>query len=309
MTISIICPNKDPEPWYHALKGIDSSLDIQFWPAEANKENVSFALCWDQPQGVFQDYSNLQCICSMGAGVDHLLKDPNLPKDLPVIRLIDPSLAKDMAEYVIAAVMYFQQKLNLYQDHQNQAIWLPLPSNSIANTTVGIMGLGKLGEYTAKQLVKIGFSVTGWSRSEKDISKVTTYSGSEHLYDFTRELDLLVCMLPLTDETKGVLNLALFKTLPDQACVINVARGDHLVEDDLIIALEKGLLRGACLDVFSNEPLAPDHPFWKNQKILITPHCSSVTDPVSVAPQIVENYHLMKAGKPLHNQVNVEQGY
>ena len=309
MTISIICPNKDPKPWYLALKDIDSTLDIQIWPTEIDKEKVSFALCWNQPVGLFNNYSNLQCICSMGAGIDHLLKDPLMPKDLPVIRLVDPSMAQDMADYVTTTVMYFQQNLDLYRDHQNQEMWLPQPTISIDETTVGIMGLGKLGKHTAKHLAKIGFSVNGWSRSEKNIGRVKTYFGSDQLHDFTRDLDILVCLLPLTEETKGILNLTLFKALPNNACIINVARGDHLVEGDLLIALEGGILRGACIDVFSSEPLALDHPFWKNQKILITPHCSSVTDPVSVAPQIVKNYRLMQAGKPLNHQINVERGY
>ena len=309
MTISIICTNKDPEPWAAALQEIDSSLDIQVWPNESQKADIEFALCWKHPEGVLRDYSNLRCICSMGAGIDHVLNDAFLPKHLPVLRLVDPLLAQSMFEYILAAVMHYFREFDLYQAQQSQLLWQPQPPKPISKTTIGIMGLGKLGKYSANKFSMMGFNVIGWSRSQKSIKGVKTYAGKNQLEQFLSQTDILICLLPLTGETIGILNLGLFNKLPKGSCLVNVARGEHLVDGDLITALNEGQLRGACLDVFNEEPLPQDHPFWKHEKIFVSPHCSSITDPRSVAPQIVENYRLMQSGEPLLNQVDVQRGY
>ncbi len=308
MTISIICTNKNPEPWYLALKEIDPSLDIQIWPDENNKSVIEFALCWKQPEGILQDYPNLKCICSMGAGIDHLLSDSFFPKNLPVIRLIDPSLAQSMFEYIYTAAMYYLREFDLYQRQKNQIIWEQHQPKAISQTTIGIMGLGKLGEYCARKLSQAGFNIVGWARTKKQIEDVKTYT-SEQLEIFVSQTDILICLLPLTPQTVGILNSELFNITPKNSYLINVARGEHLVESDLITALNTGQLKGACLDVFTTEPLPQDHPFWTNDKIVITPHCSSITDPVSVAPQIVQNYRLMQSCKPLMNEVDLQRGY
>ena len=308
MTISIICPGRDPEPWRLALKQVDRSLDVQVWPHERAREEIEFALCWDQPEGLLRDYAQLKCICSMGAGVDHLLKDRTLPHNIPVVRIVDPSLAKSMFEYISAAARYFQRDLDVYSRQQAQMDWLPHAPGLVAGTTIGVMGLGKLGEYVATRLQEIGFRVLGWSRERKIIDGVTTYA-QQQLHEFVSQADILVCLLPLTHQTRGILGESLFSRLPASACLINVARGEHLVEADLLAALESGQLRGACLDVFTQEPLPQDHPFWHHDKILVTPHCASVTDPAAVAVQIAQNYRLMRSGGVLMNEVNVDRGY
>ncbi len=309
MTISIICTNKDPLPWVTALKELDSSLDIQIWPNEGRKTDVEFALCWNHPEGVLREYPNLRCICSMGAGIDHLFNDAFFPKELPVIRIVDPLLAQSMFEYICTAVMYYFRDLDIYKIQQYQSNWKQQPPKSIAHTTIGIMGLGNLGKFSANKLLDFGFNVIGWSRTQKSINGVKSYAGDEALGEFLSQASILICLLPLTNETRGILNLETFNRLPLGACLVNVGRGEHLIDEDLITALNKGLLRGACLDVFREEPLAAQHPFWRHNKILLTPHCSSITDPMSVAPQIVENYRLMKSGQPLMNQVNPLRGY
>lgn len=309
MAISIICPNRDPEPWVTALQETDPSLDIQVWPNEQQKTDIEFALCWKYPEGVLRDYPNLRCICSMGAGIDHLLNDAFFPKHLPVLRLVDPLLAQSMFEYIFTAAMHYFREFDVYQDQQRQLHWQQQTPRPISKTTIGIMGLGKLGVYSADRFSKAGFNVIGWSRSQKSIIGVKSYAGEKQLDQFLSQVDILICLLPLTDQTNGILNLERFNKLPKGACLVNVARGEHLVEEDLIIALNKGQLRGACLDVFREEPLPREHPFWRHEKILVTPHCSSITDPKSVAPQIVKNYRLMQKGKPLLNQVDVLRGY
>ncbi|MBU1137954.1 MAG: glyoxylate/hydroxypyruvate reductase A [Proteobacteria bacterium] len=309
MTIAIICTDRDPEPWVAALHECDPTLDIQVWPDERKKADVEFALCWKHPEGVLRDYPNLRCVSSMGAGIDHLLKDAFFPKHLPVVRLVDPLLAQGMFEYICTTVMYYFREFDIYQAQQRQFCWQQHFPRSVTKMIVGMMGLGQLGGYSAKRLATMGFDVIGWSRSQKVIPGVKAYAGEAQLDSFLCQADILICLLPLTDQTRGILNLELFSKLPKSACLVNVARGENLVEEDLLTALADGLLRGACLDVFREEPLPAEHPFWGHEKILITPHCSSVTDPRSVAPQIVQNYRLMRGSMPLLNQVDMLRGY
>jgi glyoxylate/hydroxypyruvate reductase A len=309
MTISIICTNKNPLPWVEALKQVDASLDVQIWPNEHNKEEVEFALCWKQPEGVLRDYPNLKCICSMGAGIDHLLDDPFFPKNIPVVRIIDPNLAQSMFEYIGAVIMRHFRDLDVYQKQQRDLIWQQQPPKMMSNTTIGMMGLGQLGGYAAVKLSKMGFNLIGWSSSPKYIEGVTAYVGNEQLDRFLSQADILVCLLPLTAQTQAILNLENMKKLPKGAFLVNVARGDHLVDEDLLIALQEGHISGACLDVFREEPLPKSHPFWSEDSVLMTPHSSSITNPISVAPQIVHNYRLMKSGQALLNQVDLQRGY
>ncbi len=309
MSISIICTDKDPAPWVMALQEYDPSLDIQVWPNERSKADVEFALCWKHPEGVLGDYPHLRCVSSMGAGIDHLLTDGSFPRHLPVVRLVDPLLAQAMFEYICTAVMYYFREFDVYQGQQRQSRWQQHVSKPMARTTVGIMGLGKLGGYAAERLAGMGFHVTGWARSKKSIANVETYAGGQELDQFLAQVDILVCLLPLTKETSGILDGKLFARMPRGSCLINVARGENLEEDDLLKALDDGLLRGACLDVVREEPLPVNHPFWRHEKILLTPHCSSITDPRSVASQIVQNYRLMQSGKPLLNMVDILRGY
>ena len=174
---------------------------------------------------------------------------------------------------------------------------------------MGILGLGALGSVLAKDLVRFGFHTQGWSQSEKNIGQVKTFAGIDELSTFLSTTEILVCLLPLTDETKGILNKALFMQLPEGAFVINVARGGHLVDADLIEMLDNGKLSGAALDVFHQEPLDKNHPFWVHDKVQLTPHCASVSDTQSVVPQILENYNRLSDGSPLINLVSRDKGY
>jgi glyoxylate/hydroxypyruvate reductase A len=171
------------------------------------------------------------------------------------------------------------------------------------------MGLGQLGARTADCLVQTGFRVVGWRRTPREMSGIYTYAGRDQLDAFLREVSILVCMLPLTSQTRGILNRKTFSKLKPGAFVINVARGEHLIEDDLLDALETGRLSGACLDVFQTEPLPKEHPFWQRPEIIVTPHISSLTNPADVVPQIVDNYRRLFSGQPLLNAVDVHRGY
>ena len=196
-----------------------------------------------------------------------------------------------------------------YKVAQINIKWHPQPYRRIADVTVGIMGLGALGAVLANDLVQMGFTVVGWAGSLKPMEKVSVYVGEKQKSEFLSKSEVLVCLLPLTETTTGILNQALFHQLPKDAFVINVARGGHLVDDDLIHALDSGQLAGASLDVFHEEPLPAVHPFWKHPKIHMTPHIASVSDSASVVPQLLENYKRMQKGAPLLNVVSPEKGY
>lgn len=308
MALVIINP-KGVEPWIEALRQVDPSIDIRTFPNDSNRDEISFALTWRHPFGIFKDYPNLKCISSMGAGVDHLFKDPDLPKSISITRLVDPYLAQDMAEFVLALIMNHLRDLNAFKIKQTQTIWRPAEYLRIKDVKVGIMGMGAIGSKVASELQKTGFKVVGWARTPKEASTIPVYHGHGELTKFLNNSDILVCVLPLTPQTKGILNKTNFKSLPENAFIINVGRGEHLIEDDLIQFISEGRLSGASLDVFDTEPLPVNNPLWKHPRINITPHIASITNPASVAPQIIENYYRMKENKPLLNIVSREKGY
>lgn len=308
MAIVIINP-KGVEPWISALKEVDSGLDIRAFPNDSNREEISFALTWRHPYGIFKDYPNLKCISSMGAGVDHLLRDPDLPNNISITRLVDPYLAQDMAEFVLALIMNHLRDLNAFKIKQIESIWKPAEYLRVKNVKVGIMGVGAIGAKVATELQKTGFNVIGWARTAKEELGMKVYSGTKEFPDFLSHTDILVSILPLTPETKGILNKKSLQLLPKNAFVINVGRGEQIIEEDLMQLISEGHLSGASLDVFSEEPLPKDNRLWRHPRINITPHIASLTNPTSVAPQIVENYYRMKEGKPLLNIVSREKGY
>ncbi|MEQ8425561.1 MAG: glyoxylate/hydroxypyruvate reductase A [Cyclobacteriaceae bacterium] len=308
MALVIVNP-KGIEPWINALKQVDPTLDIRAFPNDSNREEVSFALTWRHPHGIFKDYVNLKCISSMGAGVDHLLKDPDLPKGAAITRLVDPYLAQDMAEFVLALIMNHLRDLNAFKIKQTQAIWKPSGYLRIRDVKVGIMGLGAIGKTVATELQKNGFRVIGWTRTPREEPGIPVFAGNNDLPKFLNASDILVCILPLTKETQGILNRDNLRQLPKNAFVINVGRGEQIVDEDLVQLISDGHLSGASLDVFSEEPLPSKSLLWSHPRVNITPHIASLTNPESVAPQIVENYYRMKKGEPLLNVVSKEKGY
>ncbi len=314
MAITFICPDRDTTSWIQALKELDPTLEIRVWPKDHPRAEIELALTWNHPKGVLQEYPSLGCICSMGAGIDHLLTDPSLPDpDLPgnpaIVRLVDQKLAWDMSEYLLLAVLHHFRQFNFYQAQKKENNWQPLLPLGKKEMVIGIMGLGQLGKAAAKRLQKAGFYVCGWRDSPKEIDTIPTFHGRDQLDVFLSRAHILICLLPLTRQTRQILNQDTFSKLPHGAYLINVGRGDHLKEADLLTALDQGLLSGACLDVFQTEPLPGDHPFWQHPKIVITPHISSQTNPTSVAPQILSNLDRLRTGKSLLNQINIKKEY
>ncbi len=309
MAIVIIRQDSKIDAWKNALLRANPELRVYSYLEEHPKKEITMALIWKHPRGSLLGYPNLKCIASAGAGVDYIFEDATVPEHIPITRVVDPYLASDMSEHVLAAIFAELKNFNNYKVQQTQALWKPREYRRITDVTVGILGLGELGAFTGKDLVKAGFNVQGWSRSEKSIEGITSYSGDSGLHTFLMKTDFLVCLLPLTPDTKGILNTKLFTKLPKGAYIINVARGGHLVDHDLIAQLNNNHLSGACLDVYHQEPLPSSHPFWKHPKIFMTPHYASVSDTNSVIPQILENYKNIHEGRALINVVNREKGY
>lgn len=309
MSLLIVCPGKDPENWIETIRKSDAAIECYAYPEDHQKEDVEFALSWNHPRGLFKNYPNLKVIASMGAGVDHIMSDPELPEDIKITRVIDDTLTEDMSDFVLSQVMNHIRGLHYYVKAQQNKEWERFQYKRPQDTKVGIMGLGVLGNAVAEKLHKNFFKVYGWSRTEKECQNVTAFHGKEGLEDFLANSEVLVCLLPLTEDTENILNADLFDMLPEGAYIINVARGGHLVEHDLLEMIDNGHLSGASLDVFREEPLPKDHPFWEHDKINITPHIASLTNPKSVIPQIIENYDRMMDEKELKNEVGLEKGY
>lgn len=309
MAILILCAGEDPEPWVLSLREQDPNCDIRVWPNVGHPRDVLLALVWNHPRGELARYPNLRCIASMGAGVDHILSDPALPRGVPITKVVDKSLTSSMVEYVVLSVLDFSRDMQKYRADQRERRWAPRFPRSRDQLGVGIMGLGELGGACARKLSDMGYKVLGWRRTACSLEGVATFWGRDQLGNFLAGTDVLVCLLPLTPETEGILNKETFRRLRPGAFLINVARGRHLVEEDLLEALEKGRLSGARLDVFSQEPLPSDHPFWAHPRIQLTPHISSLTEPKAVAPQILENYRrVCRSIEPLH-RVDPHRGY
>ena len=309
MAIVIIRQDNKIDSWKKALKAKAPDISIYSYLEEHPKEEITLACVWKQPVGSLKQYPNLKCIASFGAGVDFIFKDQSVPQNIPITRVVDPVLASDMSEFVLALILSFFKNLNNYRTDQMKKVWYPQEYMRISDVTVGIMGMGALGEKLTEDLIKNRFKVIGWATSPKNIPGVEVYIGNKEKNTFLSRSNILVCLLPLTRETTGILNNKLFKELPKQSYVINVARGGHLVDEDLLEYINNGHLAGAGLDVFHEEPLSVEHPFWTHPKIHITPHVASVSDIESVIPQLLENYRKLKEGLPLNNTVNREKGY
>ncbi|HEX6981752.1 MAG TPA: glyoxylate/hydroxypyruvate reductase A [Balneolaceae bacterium] len=290
--------------WKEAIKKVDSNVEVDIWPDVQKKEQVQFAVCWNHPGHVLDQYPNLKAVSSLGAGVDHLLSDESLPHPVEICRVVSPSLVQQMKEYVLAAVLNIQRNFVQYIRQKDRGKWQVHNHPLAKDLNVGIMGLGELGKPAARQLAQMGYQVSGWARSKKQMDDVHVFSGAEELVPFLNRTQILICLLPLTSETEGILNLDLFKQLKQPAWIINAARGEHLVDEDLIYALDSNILDGAWLDVFSEEPLPERHPFWNRSNVIITPHIASITPPEEAVPQIIDNYKRALSGMELLHKVD-----
>lgn len=270
---------------------------------------IDAAVCWCPPAGLMARMPNLALIQSVGAGIDHLTADAALP-DVPVCRIVDTDMASGMAAYVTWAVIHGQRHMGRYLASAAAGRWEEAPIQPPRVHRVGIAGLGTLGLVCARALMALGYNVRGWSRSPREVPEgLDCFHGQAQQAEFLAGCDTLVCLLPLTDETTGILNRELFAQLPRGAHLINVGRGAHLVEADLIPALDAGHLGAATLDAFVQEPLPPEHPFWRDPRILVTPHIATRTPPAVIARQTRLNLERIRAGQAAQVAVDLRRGY
>ena len=309
MALIVINPGKETAKWTDAITPIAPDLELRHGLETDDPDGVLYALTWNHEPGCLRGFPNLKLVVSMGAGIDHFLRDDLMPEGVPCVRLVDELLTAAMTEYVLTHVLRYHRQTAEFEDAQARGQRVTLPTPDTARTRVGVMGLGELGGDAARRFTALGFETVGWSRTPKDIPGVTCHHGAGGLGDFLSGTDYLVCLLPLTPETMDIIDAKVLAALPKGARLINSARGGHVVDADLIAALDRGHLAGATLDVFRTEPLSGDHPFWKHPQILVTPHAASHTVARSVAPQIIENIRRIEAGAPLLNQVDLARGY
>ncbi|MGI4837857.1 MAG: 2-hydroxyacid dehydrogenase [Janthinobacterium lividum] len=271
-------------------------------------DNVHYVLGWKPPQGFFARFRNLKLLVNLGAGVDQLVGRDDLPK-VPITRVSDPDMGRMMASYVLFAVLRYARDIPAFERAQRERRWHYLHPRVPASIRVGVLGLGELGAYAALELARQGFDVRGWSRSAKQLDNVTCVNGMDNLNGFIASSDILVVMLPLTLQTRGLLNAERLALLPEGACFINVSRGAVVDQAALTAALTSGQIAEATLDVFDREPLPPVDPLWALDNVLITPHMASIAIPASAAQQIADNIQRLGRGEPVLHEIDPQRGY
>jgi glyoxylate/hydroxypyruvate reductase A len=279
-----------------------------------NAETVAYAACWKAEPGLLATLPNLRVIFSLGAGVDALLSDPTLPKAPPIVRVVDPDLTRRMTEYVVWQVLDHHRKGRLLRTAQARREWIGPDQHAAKSLRVGVMGLGEIARDAIEVLQRLGFPVVGWSRSARTIAGLETFAGEAGLAPFLARTDVLVCLLPLTPETRGVLDRRLFTGLArdgvlGQPVLINAGRGGLQVEADILSALDDGTLGAATLDVFETEPLPTASPLWTHPRVTITPHNAADSDPDEISRNVAAQIAAFERGTPLRNVVDRVRGY
>jgi len=298
----------DPQAWKKTLTGELPDLDFRTDPAAGDPADVRYALVWKPPAGFFARFPNLQLVTNLGAGVDSLVGRDDLP-DAPISRLSDTGMVSLMTSYVLFSVIRYARDIHIFEKAQRRGEWKYVHPRALSDIKVGVLGLGELGARAAQALAGLGFDVRGWSRSPKKIEGVACSAGPEALDGFLAETEILVVMLPLTPETRGLLDARRLALMPNGAKLVNASRGAVVDEEALIAALRSGQIAEATLDVFTVEPLPKGHPFWAMENVLITPHLASITVPEAAAREVAESIRRVRRGlAPLH-LVDARRGY
>jgi glyoxylate/hydroxypyruvate reductase A len=300
--VLFVSRSERPEDWFPLLR---RALPRDEFCVEGDAA-VDVALVANPPPGALGKLGGAKLIQSLWMGVEKLLADPGLPRHVPLARLVDPGMVAAMSEMVLAHVLDWHRHLYLYRYHQRNATWRHLEQKLASDRTVGILGLGALGADAARKLLALGFNVVGYSRRPKDLPGVRRITDLQLLFEQT---DALVCLLPLTAQTRGILDAGNLRRLRQGGCVINLARGAHVVTPDLIAALDSGHLARAYLDVFEEEPLPPENPLWRHPGVTLTPHIAALTEPRTAVPVIVENIERVRRGEPALHLVDRDAGY
>ncbi|MTJ83237.1 MAG: glyoxylate/hydroxypyruvate reductase A [Telmatospirillum sp.] len=285
-------------------------LDVRPWPARPDEGGRFYVAAWNPPDGFFSRLGRPRAVFVLGAGIDRFLKRGDLPPaDVPLVRLLDAGMARQMADYALAGVLRFQRNLDLYEEQQRQGLWRPQPARSADGLRVTVLGLGRIGSVVASTLAGLGYQVSGWNRGGALIPGVSCRSGMEALDALLAETDVLINVLPSTPATRGLLDRRRLSLLAPGAGLVNCGRGDQMDLDALVSLLDAGHLRGALLDVFPTEPLAADNPWWRHPKLRITPHVAAVTLPEPAARQVADGIACFEAGGTAAGTVDRGRGY
>ena len=294
--------------WARFFASRAPDLPFRIWPDIGDPAEVRYLAVWAPPENIAATFPNLELVFSVGAGVDQF-DVSRLPPHVPLIRMLEPGITESMLEYATMAVLALHRDLVHFIAQQREQTWREIQITRAAKRRVGVMGLGKLGQAVLERLKPFGFPLAGWNRSPRTIEDVSCYAGEQALPDFLAQTDILVCLLPLTGETRGILNAGLFEAMPRGAQLVNVGRGGHLVEADLIEALDRGVLSAAVLDVAEPEPLPAGHPFWSHPRILLTPHIASMTTPETAVEYVLDTIGRHRRGEALPGRVDRQRGY
>lgn len=294
--------------WQRLLAEKAPGLACHVWPETGDPAAIRYLAVWTPPDNMLARFPNAEIVISVGAGVDQFDVQA-IPPQIPIVRMLEPGIAEGMVEYVTLAVLALHRDLPAYLADQRAGRWEAIRLRPAASRRIGVLGLGQLGAAACRRLALLGFPVAGWSRSAKTIEGVACFAGAEALPAFLARTDILVCLMPLTPETRGFLDAGLFAGLPKGAGLVNVGRGPHLVQEDLLAALASGQISAAMLDVTDPEPLPPDHPFWQHPRILMTPHIASQTRPETAVDFVLDVIAAHKAGRPLPGLIDRQRGY
>jgi glyoxylate/hydroxypyruvate reductase len=314
MSILVQVTGWDPEPWAVMFRTLAPNRPVFTGVDDANRATIRYAMVWKPAPGLLGQLPNLAAIFNLGAGVDAILADTSIPPHIPIVRGVDANLTMRMVEWVTLHVLLHHRQMLFYRDRQAEQRWAERVQPAAAEVTVGILGLGTLGIAAATTLKQIGFRLAGWSRSAKTVPGIDCFAGAHGLDPFLAQTDILVCLLPLTSETKGILNAGLFAKLKRNGplggpVVINAGRGGEQVETDILAALDQGTLAGVSLDVFEQEPLPANSPLWRHPRAILTPHNAADSDPRSICAHVLTRIADIEAGRPLAPVVDRARGY
>ncbi|MFA5491077.1 MAG: glyoxylate/hydroxypyruvate reductase A [Candidimonas sp.] len=300
---------KGTEVWRRRFAEAMPGDQVQAWDPASPDSRADYAIVWQPPEAFFRRVSGLKAVFNLGAGVDRLMKLPSLPRDLPVVRIEDGGMADQIAEYVAHALARVSRDFERYEAHQREGSWKAHAPITYAHWPVGVMGLGVIGRQVAQTLAMLGYPVAGWSRSARQVPNIETYNGPQGLHDFLARTRVLVNLLPLTPDTENLIDRDLLSRLLPEAYLINVARGAHLVDQDLLDLLDQGAMQGAFLDVFREEPLPKSHPYWTHPKVRITPHIAGITLASESLTQIIGKLDRLRQGLDITGIVSRTDGY
>ena len=314
MAIAIVISGWQAGQWRDAMARLAPERDLRLYPDDlGERADITYALVWKPAPGVLATFPHLRAILSLGAGVDPVLKDPDLP-DVPLVRVADPDMTMRMSEYVVQHVLMHHRQQRRLDALQAEGAWKPFDQWPASAVRVGVMGLGVLGADAALKLQMMGFKVAGWSRSRKAIAGLECYAGESELGAFLARTDILVSLLPLTPETRGLIDRRLIGQLAKDGplggpVLVNAGRGGSQVESDILAALDAGELFAATLDVFEPEPLPPDSPLWRHPKVTVTPHMAADSDPDTICRYVLGQIKRIEQGLPPENVVDRSRGY